>query len=243
MTAATAAAVDAGHKVRGGSALSLALARASPALPPGYTTSPADSPGPPASLPASCGAGWLSSSLGSTQPASPPVGSCSLPAPTPTSQQQGAQPPHGGAQVVQQQQRVSSEPASQPHAAHSRSRLLPFLGACFGGGSQPHSDSSVRPQPAVSASEVGIRPCFYWLHEDGPGGNNEAERMCAEANARWLKSDCQVRARERCRSGACHVVSAFGASLRLVVRMRLPRVTCTCRFPAPCCCAGRCGGD
>jgi hypothetical protein len=194
MTAATAAAVDAGHKVRGGSALSVALARASPAEAPGYTTSPADSPGLPSSLPASCGAGWLSSSLGSTQPASPAVGSCGT-AVSPASQQQGAQPPHGGAQAQQQQQkqRVAAQPPSQsqPHAAHSRSRLLPFLGACFGGGSLPHSDSSVRPQPAVSASEVGIRPCFYWLHEDGPGGMNEAERMCAEANARWLKSDCQ----------------------------------------------------
>lgn len=199
MTAATAAAVDAGHKVRGGSALSLALAHASPAAEPGYTTSSAGSPGLSSSLPASCGAGWLSSSLGSTQPASPAVGSCGQAVATPPSEQQGAQPPHSGTQQQQHQhqqqlQRASGQSGSQPLASHSRSRLLPFLGACFGGGSLPHSDRSVRPQPAVSASEVGIRPCFYWLHEDGPGGMDEAERMCAEANARWLKSDCQVRA-------------------------------------------------
>lgn len=210
MTAATAAAVDAGHKVRGGSALSLALARASPADAPGYTTSPADSPGLPASLPASCGAGWLSSSLGSTQPASPAVGSCGTPAAAPASQQQGAQPPHSEAQQ-QQQPQPRPLPPSLPHASHSRSRLLPFLGACFGGGSLPHNDSSVRPQPAVSASEVGIRPCFYWLHEDGPGGMNEAERMCAEANARWLKSDCQVRFRGE-QAGKHMLVTAVGAA-------------------------------
>jgi hypothetical protein len=42
----------------------------------------------------------------------------------------------------------------------------------------------------VLASEVGIRPCFYWL--EAPAMSDQ-DRQCAEANARWLKSDCQVR--------------------------------------------------
>lgn len=193
MTAAATAAVDAGHKVRGGSALSLALARSGPAAAQFGSGSSGCSPGSDgrcSSVPASCGAGWLSSSLASTLPASPAAGSCSpaAPAPAPAPQQQGAQPAHGGAQ-----RQAAEAEVEAPHAAHSRPRLFPFLGACFGGGALPHGDASVRPQPAVSASEVGIRPCFYWLHEEGPGGRNEEERLCAEANARWLKSDCQVR--------------------------------------------------
>lgn len=39
---------------------------------------------------------------------------------------------------------------------------------------------------AVSA-EVGIRPSFYWL----TASVSEEERLCAEANARWMKADCQ----------------------------------------------------
>ena len=48
-------------------------------------------------------------------------------------------------------------------------------------------DSGLDEERAVTAAEVGIRPCFYWLDAEV----SEEERMFAEANARWLKSDCQ----------------------------------------------------
>lgn len=126
------------HKVRGGSALSAALCKASPSL---AKNSPADSAtsSDPGASAASGVAAWLAS---------------------------------GGA--------APSEPQPQQR------RRLPFL-SCFGGaGGFPHN-SAASSLPAVSSSEVGIRPCFYWL--EAPV--SAEDRACAEANARWLKSDCQ----------------------------------------------------
>lgn len=216
MAAAATVAVDAGHKVRGGSALSAALARASPTL---NKASPADSDGSVLSKEA---AAWLSSSAASTLTPSPELTDAAGLA---AAQQSQPQPQHGDQQppaaaaaaaAAQQQQQPSAVLPPPPQlraqsSSHSR-RLFPFL-SCFGagGGGAVGDDPSTRPAtaPAVSASEVGIRPCFYWLE-----GNalSEEDRQFAEANARWLKSDCQVR---RCsRAGTPGPAPACGRAAR-----------------------------
>ena len=53
---------------------------------------------------------------------------------------------------------------------------------CFYAGAVEDAQSS-----AVVSAEVGIRPSFYWLDADV----SEEERLFAEANARWMKNDCQ----------------------------------------------------
>lgn len=176
MAGAATATRDAGHKTRGGSALSLALSKASPPL---VQSSPVDTVSSGLSKEA---AAWLSTSAASTLTASPAGGSDSL-ATAASAQQQPGHPPLLPLPVAQ----LPLAPApAQPHPR----RLFPFL-SCFGGAAFLHAeDASVRPVAAVSASEVGIRPCFYWL--EAPAMSQE-ERMFAEANARWLKSDCQVR--------------------------------------------------
>ena len=92
----------------------------------------------------------------------------------------------------------------------------------------------MRQLAAVSSSEVGIRPCFYWL--ESPAMSDE-DRMFAEANARWLKSDCQVR--RQAQAAAClHAASeARAPALRggawvesvLLLLLLLLRAACCCR--------------
>ncbi|EFN56024.1 hypothetical protein CHLNCDRAFT_57765 [Chlorella variabilis] len=151
------------HKVRGGSALSLAF-KVSPTA--GLDkSSPVDSNSSQVSSQNTNG--WLSSSAGSTLVASPSPAGDSLAhaasAPQPTQQHQ-----------------------QQQHHHHHR-RRIPFL-SCFSASGPQGEDGDVRQLAAVSSSEVGIRPCFYWL--ESPAMSDE-DRMFAEANARWLKSDCQ----------------------------------------------------
>lgn len=155
-----AADIQQNHKVRGGSALSLALARASPAAV--HTISPVNSSGSSATL-SSAAVAQEWPSPGSTSPS----------------------PAGGGGLAAAAQQAPQRAPATERHTR----RLLPFL-ACFGGGGAAGDDG--RSPAAVWASEVGIRPCFYWL--EAPTMSEE-DRLFAEANARWLKSDCQVSAR------------------------------------------------
>jgi hypothetical protein len=71
----------------------------------------------------------------------------------------------------------------------------PSTPALLSGLQRVDQDAHAQPIAAVSASEVGIRPCFYWLEAPAL---SVADRLCAEANARWLKSDCQVGANEAC---------------------------------------------
>ncbi|KAL4451664.1 hypothetical protein ABPG75_007326 [Micractinium tetrahymenae] len=177
------------HKVRGGSALSLALGRAGgveESIPGLGKSSPSDSAA--STLTAShqqlsegpSGTEWpspavspLAAALACRQP-----GSSSAPA-SPVAPP--ARLPHSAATAPQ---------AAAAAAQREHRRRLPFL-ACFGaaGGTRVlGEEGSARLQPAVSASEVGIRPCFYWLESPGI---SEEDRLFAEANARWLKSDCQ----------------------------------------------------
>lgn len=197
------------HKVRGGSALSLALINASAAADAGHDlgkSSPSDSAA--STLTAShhqlsaapSGAEWPS-------PAASPSAAAAASSCGPAALL-SARLPHSAATAPQ---------AAAAAAQCEQRRRLPFL-ACFGsaGGMRVLGEEGpARLQPAVSASEVGIRPCFYWL--EGPDVS-EADRLCAEASARWLKSDCQVgdRARQQTRSRGCTWAHAL---LRLVARL------------------------
>lgn len=195
------------HKVRGGFALSLALSRASPAAvadglgkssPADSADSPHQLPSPPA-LEQHTPAAW--------QPGPQPVEPGSRSPCSYSLQAQLRQLTHSAAtapQAAQKQKQAAAAkqgqgqahlpPVSPPAPAplqeqHSHRRRLPFL-ACFSpGGRVLGDDPSPTAHPAVSASEVGIRPCFYWLESPV----SEEDRLHAEANARWLKSDCQVR--------------------------------------------------
>ncbi|KAI3437721.1 hypothetical protein D9Q98_000169 [Chlorella vulgaris] len=159
------------HKVRGGSALSIALGKVSPPASGLHKSSPVDS---------ACSAsshrtlGWLSSSAGSQLASlSPsPAGDALAHA--------SSAPEVRNKQRHQQQQQQQQQHKPQQH------RRIPFL-SCFGASGTEH-DSDECQQVAISSSEVGIRPCFYWLESPAV---NEEDRLVAEANARWLKSDCQ----------------------------------------------------
>jgi hypothetical protein len=81
---------------------------------------------------------------------------------------------------------VFSPPARPPSW---QARLLSCFGSSGGlpAGDSSEAVSSSHRQP-VSVHELGIRPSFYWLND----AQVQAEdRLQAEANARWLKSDCQ----------------------------------------------------
>lgn len=189
------------HKVRGGSALSLALARSSPPLDL-VKSSPTDSDASALtssharlSLSDASGLEWPSpapspatAAAGSQFAAAAAAAAIALAKEGAAGQQRllghsaatGPQAAAAAAALQQQQQQ------QEEHDCPRQRRRLPFL-ACFGSTGVLGEDPSVRYQPAVSSSEVGIRPCFYWLESP----LSEEDRMCAEANARWLKSDCQ----------------------------------------------------
>eukprot|EP00887_Chlorella_sp_A99_P001830 scaffold19.g1830.t1 len=79
---------------------------------------------------------------------------------------------------------MSGASAASSGGSTSKRTRLGFL-SCFSPG---RVDRAALPdEPSVTRAEVGIRPCLYWLDAE----ISAEERMFAEANARWLKTDCQ----------------------------------------------------